>query len=100
MHSLSGIKELSAAYLYPKVILTALGLRCAKLTRKSRMDLGCWLFEVLLTRKDMAQHRLITEKKIKMLEKGWAWKEATGCMMQKEKRPSVRQGLTFQKKLL
>lgn len=55
---------------------------------------------VLFTCKDMAQHRLMMGKKIKMLEKGWAWKQATDGMMQEEKRPSRREGLTFQKKLL
>lgn len=58
---------------------------------------------VLFICKDMAEHRLIMGKKIEMLEKGWAWKQATDGMMQEEKRPSVREGLTTregQKKLL
>lgn len=45
MHSLSSSEEMSVAYLYSKVILRALLLRCAELTGKSRMDLGCSLFE-------------------------------------------------------
>lgn len=45
MQGVSSIEEMSVAYLYPKVILTALVLRCAELTGKSRMDLGCWLLE-------------------------------------------------------
>lgn len=44
IQSLSSIEEMSVAYLYPKVILIALVLRCAELTGRSRMDLGCWLF--------------------------------------------------------
>lgn len=55
---------------------------------------------MLFTCKDMAQHRLMMGKEIKMLEKGWAWKQAMDGMMQEEKRPSRREGLTFQKKLL
>lgn len=35
--------------------------------------------------------------KIKMLEKGWAWKQATHDMMQEEKRPNIRQGPQFRR---
>lgn len=35
--SLSSIEEMSVAYLCPKVILTALVLRCAELAGKSRI---------------------------------------------------------------